>query len=653
MLEKPGQAPNATINRWIEHVRRYSFELVHVAGKSFALADGLSRRPKQLGDVPRVEYEELQDTDAGEAITFSKKFESDPDPLDFEEFKYEIDTHGGYLQEVCGPLLVPEDEIYESYATEVCERYAWTLAENRRFMEGDGAGPVCAIFEINVEDMPDITIGDQNEEDYALVARSAQAQKLDAWIPKVCEWLKDPDAPLDHINVSDRASFERYAAKFMLSKDGRLFRREDGQGHHQLYVEPQRRMSIMRGAHDANGHRGTYATRSFMNKRFWWPELASDTEWYVKTCLICQRRQRMLVKIPPTITETPSIFQTVHIDTMHMTPASNQYKYIVHGRCALTSWMEGRPLRKENASSIGAWIFSDIICRWGCLRTIVTDNGSAMLAAVRWLEEKYGIRGISISGYNSKANGRIERPHWDIRQSLYKATGGNENRWYWFFDHVMWADRITVRKRLGCSPFFLITGAEPVTPLDVQEATWLVEPPTGIMSTTDLVAARARALAKHQVHVEQAMRRVDAEKRKRVTEFAQANASTIKRWNFKRGDLVLMRNTAIESSLNSKMKPRYIGPMIVVTRNRGGAYILAEMDGSVYQNKVAAFRVIPYYPRKSITLPDIPGSGFDITEAQIRELEQSTEDGENHRVDLNFEGMPSLRVQDEATDEED
>ena len=65
----------------------------------------------------------------------------------------------------------------------------------------------------------------------------------------------------------------------------------------------------------------------------------------------------------------------------------------------------------------------------------------------------------------------------------------------------MWADRITVRKRLGRSPFFLLTGAEPVTPLDVQEATWLVEPPTGLMSTEDLIAARARALAKHQTHV--------------------------------------------------------------------------------------------------------------------------------------------------------
>jgi len=645
MLRNPGAAPNATINRWIENVRKFHFELSHVMGKTFP-ADGLSRRRPQPGDPPRREFEEFMDNDPPEPITYSKKCEEDEDPLDFEEFKDKIDTRGGYLQ------LVPFETIYgllfqgieedEDLFRDDCviREVSATLEEARRTETGSPLAAVLLNTEIEKEEDEAAPEDDTYPDDW----RTSKGRHLDEWVPIVQEWLTTPTVRPREVADKDWKEFERFATKFFISKDGRLYRREDGEGHHRLYIEPARRMSILKRAHDANGHRGNFATRSFVSTRFWWPELERDAEMYVKTCHLCQERQKVLVKIPPTVTETPSIFQVVHIDTMHMTPPSNGHSYIVHGRCALTSWMEGRPLRKENTAAIGAWLFSDIICRWGCLRRIVTDNGGPFIAAVDWLRKKYGITGISISGYNSKANGRIERPHWDVRQSLYKATGGDASKWFWFFDHVMWADRITVRKRLGRSPFFLLTGAEPVTPLDIQEATWLVEPPTGLISTEDLIAARARALAKHQTHVEEAMRKVDLEKRKRVEEYTRANKATIKDWNFKRGDLVLMRNTAVESSLNKKMKPRYLGPMVVVTRNKGGAYILAELDGSVYQNKVGAFRVIPYYPRKSIQVELGKDSGFDLDEEAIQELSKGTEDGNEDFVDYNFETMPRLKV---------
>ncbi|KAJ3730969.1 hypothetical protein DFJ43DRAFT_964409, partial [Lentinula guzmanii] len=57
-------------------------------------------------------------------------------------------------------------------------------------------------------------------------------------------------------------------------------------------------------------------------------------------------------------------------------PISNGKKYFVHGRCHVTSWMEGRALRKETGKAIGNWIYEKILCRWGCLAIIYTDNGT-------------------------------------------------------------------------------------------------------------------------------------------------------------------------------------------------------------------------------------------------------------------------------------
>jgi len=63
---------------------------------------------------------------------------------------------------------------------------------------------------------------------------------------------------------------------------------------------------------------------------------------------------------------------------------------------------------------------------------------------------------------------------------------------------------------------------------------------------------------------------------------------------------VLDKNSAIELSADKKMKPWYLGPMVVIRCLRERAFILAELDKAVWQNKVAAFRVVPYLARKEI-----------------------------------------------------
>ena len=78
------------------------------------------------------------------------------------------------------------------------------------------------------------------------------------------------------------------------------------------------------------------------------------------------------------------LFSKVYIDTMHL-PASRGYKYIVQARCSLTHYPEFRMLRSENASGIGDFILENLLCRWGALSDIVTDNGSAFVKALEYL----------------------------------------------------------------------------------------------------------------------------------------------------------------------------------------------------------------------------------------------------------------------------
>ena len=106
-------------------------------------------------------------------------------------------------------------------------------------------------------------------------------------------------------------------------------------------------------------------------------------------------------------------------------------------------------------------------------------------------------------------------------------------------------------------------------------------------------------------------------------QFKQEHAATIVKYNFTLGDLVLIRNTAIEKSLNRKMCARYLGPLIVILQNNGGAYIVAKLDRSVFDRPIAAFRVIPYFAHQRVDIPPLDKL-IDISARRLRELEDST-----------------------------
>jgi hypothetical protein len=378
--------------------------------------------------------------------------------------------------------------------------------------------------------------------------------------------------------------------------------RRQARGHHQLVLAPSQHGATLKEAHDALGHKGYYATLRTLLDRFWWPSLAHDIKQYITTCHECQLRQTTKIRIPPTVAIPMPLFCKAYIDTMLMPPTAG-YRYLVQARCSLSAWPEWRALHTETARTLATFIFEEILCRWGGVEEIVTDNGTTFVAALDWLANCYGIRHIRISAYNSRTNGIVERQHRTIRESIVKACEGSIAKWPTVAPHTFWADRVTTRKSTGHSPFFMAHGIEPILPFDITLATFLVPNVATPLATEELLAIHTHQLQRREADLAAIHANILCSRFDSVQQFEHTFKNTICDHDFKPGALILVRNSSIETDLGRKTKPCYFGPMVVAHRTPNGTYQLAELDGAISRLRYAAFRLIPYHARSRTSIP--------------------------------------------------
>jgi hypothetical protein len=417
MLNNPDIQPNATINRWIAAILLFDFTLIHIPATKHTGVDGLSRRP----------HAEEDDSE---------------DPSNVEDW---IDEACGFSMEYLNwDRLTPRKPPLSPASPFLVPRRQPLIPPR----------PSVSLF--SVQESPSIP-------------RSDKANRADDRLLLVEEFLRTGSRPSE-LPTNDRliTQFVRYASDFFILDD-KLWRKRPN-GRHQLVIPPSRRLSILAQTHDALGHKGIYVTKHRLLERVWWPHLDQDVVWYIRSCHECQTYQLKKIFIPPTVSTPANLFRKAYIDTMFM-PTASGFKGIVHARCSLAGYAEGRPIRRETGRIIANFIFEDILCRWGALEEIVTDNGTPFVKALDYLAKKYKIHHIRISPYNSRANA-VERSHRPLREVLLKTAASTQTSWPQHFPAALWAERVTIQRTTGYSPYWIAHGVEPLFPFDLAEATY-------------------------------------------------------------------------------------------------------------------------------------------------------------------------------------
>ena len=135
----------------------------------------------------------------------------------------------------------------------------------------------------------------------------------------------------------------------------------------------------------------------------------------------------------------------------------------------------------------------------------------------------------------------------------------------------------------------MVHGVEPVLLFNLTEAMYLSPPLNDNVSTTELLALHGRQLMKYEEDLELMGQCVLQAPFLSMKDFEQRFMHTIKDFKFKAENLVLVCNTSIEQEVSRKLKPQYLGPMVVVRQTVGGSFILSELDGSASTMHFAAF----------------------------------------------------------------
>jgi hypothetical protein len=310
----------------------------------------------------------------------------------------------------------------------------------------------------------------------------------------------------------------------------------------------------------------------------------------------------------------------------------------------LTGATEASALRSNNSETLANFFWEKIYCRYGAVGHVVTDNGPEVKGAFEILLKRLGIPQVRISAYNKRANGVAEQAHQTIRRAITlsceKDQEGKIKNWHKLVDLAVFADRVTVSRTTGYSPYQLLHGTVPLLPFDLLESTFMVDGFHSGMDTETLLALRIRQLQKLEGDLEQASETLKKARFRSKQQFNRRYNRRLQKRDYIKGELVLVRNSRLEMTVaRFKTEPRYLGPYEVVRKTKGGSYILQELDGAVHATSYAASRLIKYIERNDPILSELANKhpGDTDEEDNLEEASDKNDSPENVDTDVDME----------------
>ncbi|CAG2257086.1 Transmembrane protein 41A-A,Transmembrane protein 41A-B,Transmembrane protein 41A [Mytilus edulis] len=241
----------------------------------------------------------------------------------------------------------------------------------------------------------------------------------------------------------------------------------------QLCVPAVLRRDVMLCYHDSKmaAHPGVERNHASLRLKYYWPNMYSDIDKYVRTCEQCQKSKNSKHQRPVPLTPLPieNVFERMHMDFLELSTTPDKHRYLLLVVDSYSKWCEAFPLKSMEAKVVAKVLFNEIICRWGSPRCIISDRGANFMSKlVQALCELCDVTRHYTSSYHPQTNAACERMNSYIIQSLRSYCNKEQTDWPDFIPPIMMAYRSTpATQSTQFSPFEILFGQPMRLPIDV------------------------------------------------------------------------------------------------------------------------------------------------------------------------------------------
>ena len=335
----------------------------------------------------------------------------------------------------------------------------------------------------------------------------------------------------------------------------------------QRVLPKQDRYNIFKEVHQGKfaGHLRDAKIHGQLSKTYWWPHMRKDITSWCRACEICTSRH-VGKPIKPFLTPIPvgGPFDQVGMDIIKF-PKSNRGKiYAVVFIDYLTKWPKVFATSDQTSLTVAELLVEHVIPRHGVPSELLSDRGTAFLSQL--MLDVYKLMGITktnTTAYHPQTDGSVERFHRTLTDMLAKNVDESGKDWDKFLPYVLFANRSSLQKSTGESPFHLLYGRDPWLPTDE-----ILDNP----EDRRLIDARDyKEEMSHRFAVAWRLARAQVEKAQQCQKFYHDKLA--KQPDIKVGDRVFVYHPAEKRGKAYKFSRPFVGPYCVLTLYPNGAEV--------------------------------------------------------------------------------